>query len=145
MNIQNVCLILSKLLVKVSTEAARNSKPAPKDHPAFPDAESIRRLLAIWGLLGKPEIVKYESSMMGCNETIYVKLGSFHLALLQNYDANPDGVNRFLTLVPLYAKDHGHVFLWGSDNIPAKVETEASDILIDILAQQCLPGFPDAY
>jgi hypothetical protein len=145
MNIQRICSILSKLLVKVSDEAARNSQPEPRELPALPNAESIRKLLAIWGMLGRPGVIKYESSLMGCRETIYVKLGSLHLALLQNYDACPDGVNRFLALVPLYAKDHGHVFLWGSDNIPDKVETEASNILIDILAQQCLPGFPDAY
>lgn len=95
----------------------------------LPSAKDIRQLLTFWGLVDAAPMVSYSTSLMGGSETDYIKLGSIHFALIQNFDIQPDAFNRYLFVVPLYASIEGRVHFFGADTIPEQAVSSAREQL----------------
>lgn len=104
----------------------------------FPTAKSITELLTSWKLWSSNNpnnvYVTYGLRIMGCGETIYVKVGSIVFAIVHNYDACPDGMNRTLSVVPLYwAEKDGPIVVYGFDEIPSAAIIECHEAILKIV------------
>ncbi|MNB61162.1 hypothetical protein D3C87_1205430 [compost metagenome] len=99
-------------------------------------SQSFIELFRAWKItMGKP-VIRFETEMMGAGNTIYVKLGHVVFAVIQNYDANPDGLNRFILVVPVYAEpEKGNLTIFGHDEAPMSLIADAFEKLTDILVE----------
>jgi len=137
MDIRQLSQNLVKLIEKVSWEIAKRNQ-GTNPFPEPPSMEFIRKLIATWGLSDRKGPVTYETMLMGAGPTTYIRLGSWHLALVQNYDACPDGINRYMMIVPLYVSINDRQYYYGVDEIPAEAELRATDHLLHLMLEQHL-------
>lgn len=138
MDIRQLSQNLVKLIDKVSWDVAKRNKAPEAQFPEPPSVELIHKLIATWGLSDRKGPVTYETTLMGAGATTYIKLGSWHLALIQNYDACPDGINRYMMIVPLYVSINDRQYYYGVDEIPAEAELRATDHLLHLMLEQHL-------
>lgn len=118
-----------------------------RQHPGIgieklpPTADELRKLLMEWRwIIGDP-VIEVSTKMMGASgRTLYLKLGPMVFGLMHNWEANPDGINRFLLVVPLY----GHMpnsalhnlspVFYGLQEIPIEICADAMEAYVDVLA-----------
>lgn len=78
--------------------------------------------------------IVYEARFMGARTaTIYITIGALVFAVCHNYDACPDGVNRFILVQPLYALKGGRIMVVGQDAIEMNILIAANDYYISLL------------
>lgn len=135
MDIRQLSQNLGNLIEKVSWEVARSNRTPEAQFTEPPSVEFIQKLIATWGLSDRKGPVTYETTLMGAGPTIYIKLGAWHLALMQNYDACPDGINRFMMIVPLYVSINDRQYYYGVDEIPPEAEIQATDHLLRLMLE----------
>lgn len=103
------------------------------DHSVL-TSQSFIELFRQWNISVNKPVIRYETEMMGASGTMYVKLGHVVLAVIQNYDACPDGLNRFILVVPVYAEpEKGSLTIFGHDEVPMSILADAFEKLTDIL------------
>lgn len=90
-------------------------------------------LLGTWGVMTNHSAMRLESDMLGAGDTIYVKFGPMYFALLQNWDACLDGINRFLMVIPLYGEWDGQKYIHGLREMPIEIAADALERLVSIL------------
>lgn len=104
-----------------------------QDHSIL-TSQSFIELFRKWNISVSKPVIRYETEMMGATGTLYVKLGHVVLAVIQNYDACPDGLNRFILVVPIYAEpEKGSLTIFGHDEVPMSILADAFEKLTDIL------------
>lgn len=108
--------------------------PGAEPNPYILTTQSFIELFRKWKItMGKP-IIRFETEMMGAGNTLYVKLGHVVFAVVQNYDANPDGLNRFILCAPIYAEpEKGGMTIFAVDDAPMSLVADASEKFTDIL------------
>lgn len=106
-----------------------------------PSAEDLRKLLMEWRwVIGNP-VIEVSTTMMGASgNTIYLKVGPMVFGLMHNWEANPDGINRFILVVPLYgfmpnsALHNTAPVFYGMTEIPIEICADAMEAYVDVLA-----------
>jgi hypothetical protein len=110
--------------------------PGQEPNPYILTSQSFIELFRSWKITAGKPVIRFETEMMGAGNTIYVKLGHVVMAVIQNYDANPDGMNRFILVVPVYAEpEKGSLTIFGRDEAPMSLIAEAFEKLTDILVE----------
>lgn len=121
-------------LIERELNAQLDKTPGVEPNPYILTSQSFIDLFRKWKItMGKP-IIRFETEMMGAGNTIYVKLGHVVFAIVHNYDANPDGMNRFIMCVPVYAEpEKGDMTIFGVDEAPMSLVADASEKFTDLL------------
>lgn len=114
------------------TEALRQVRDTPLKNS--PTTDTLRDLIITWRIGAGRQDVRYEVDMMGAGNSIYLQVGPMYFALIQNWDACPDGMNRFLMVVPLFGVWDDRRYYYGVDEIPIEIASDSLEVFVDILA-----------
>lgn len=135
MKLQKLARQLTQLIER-ELNSQLDKTPGQEPNPYILTSQSFIELFRKWKItMGKP-VIRFETEMMGAGNTIYVKLGHVVFAVIQNYDANPDGMNRFILVVPVYAEpEKGGMTIFGHDEAPMSLIADAFEKLTDILVE----------
>lgn len=99
---------------------AMRIKRRPEQEPVAPTVDDLKRYLESKNVLTEKKYVKVHLSMdlFGSkHETIYLQFDRLQLAVLHNWHACHDGMNRYLNIVPLF---------WSSPHHPGKFASISS-------------------
>jgi hypothetical protein len=117
----------------------RHASPGTEKLP--PTVEDLRKLLLDWRWVIDNPVIEVSTKMMGARgKTIYLKVGPMVFGLMHNWESNPDGINRFLLVLPLYGFKLGSAgrneapYYHGLQDIPIEICADAMEAYLDILA-----------
>ena len=130
MKIRNLANNITSLIER---EMHTLSKSRP-DHVSYPSSKDLTELFAKWQVGSAKPNIQLESDMMGAGQTIYIKFGPMYFAVLQNWDACPDGINRFLMVIPLYGVWNDQNYIHGIQEVPIEIVADSMEVLVNILA-----------
>lgn len=118
-----------------------------RQHPGIgieklpPTADELRKLLMEWRWIIENPVIEVSTKMMGSRgKSLYLKLGPMVFGLMHNWEANPDGINRFLLVVPLYgfmpnsALHNLAPVFYGQQEMPIEICADAMEAYVDVLA-----------
>ncbi len=108
---------------------------AEKKHPQrLPSRDQIQEAINDLGFSRPTHVMTVKVDMMGSSEEpLYFALGGITFALIENYDNNPDGCNRFHMPLPLAVKHNDRYSFPGHDDIDPEVINEATADLIKVM------------
>lgn len=130
MKIRNLANSITSLIER-EMHTLSKSRPDSVPHPSSKD---LTDLIVKWKVGSAKPVFQLESDMMGAGRTIYIKFGPMYFAVLQNWDACPDGINRFLMVVPLYGVWNDQKYFHGISEVPIEVAADAMEVLVNIMA-----------
>jgi hypothetical protein len=129
--------IASQLAQLIERELNKQIDRTPGQEPnaSVLTNDSFVTLFREWKITSGKPVIRYETEMMGAGPSLYVRLDRVVFAVLHNYDANPDGMNRFVMAVPLYVDvEKGGFIVLGVQEAPMEFIANAYEKLVEILA-----------
>lgn len=105
-----------------------------KDPQRLPSRKQLHEAIDELGFKRGSNVMEVKVTMMGSSDyPIYFALGDVTFALIENYDNNPDGCNRFHLTIPLIVDGSKQQAFPGCDDIDPLVINEAAAHLVRVM------------